>query len=100
MARNIPLEVKPEGLYCKDGDFYIDAWKPVPISVVTHAHGDHAYWGHQHYIASSASKELIQHRLGNVSLQTLNYGEKLKLGNCWISLHPAGHILGSSQVRI
>ncbi len=100
MNMNNLLQVRPEGLYCKEGNFYIDAWRPVPLSIVTHAHGDHAYWGHQHYIAAQDSREILLHRLGNISLQTLAYGEKFKLGNCWISLHPAGHILGSSQVRI
>lgn len=95
------LKVRPEGLYCTEGDFYIDAWKPVALSIVTHAHGDHAYRGHKHYIASQDSKELLLHRLNaTISLQTLKYGEKIKLGNTWVSLHPAGHILGSSQVRI
>ncbi len=95
------LQVKPAGLYCKEGDFYIDAWKSVPISVITHAHSDHAYGGHKHYIASHDSKELLLHRLNpHISLQTLRYNEKIKLGNTWVSLHPAGHILGSSQVKI
>jgi putative mRNA 3-end processing factor len=100
MSTKLPLEVKSEGLYCKEGDFFIDAWKSVPISIITHAHGDHAYWGHKHYIVSSDSQEIIRHRLGNISLQALVYGEKIKIKNCWVSLHPAGHILGSSQVRI
>lgn len=97
----VPLTVKKEGLYCTAGDFYIDAWLPVPVCVVTHGHGDHARYGHQHYIASSDSVEILHHRLGkDISLQCLKYGEKLKKGNAWISLHPAGHILGSVQVRI
>lgn len=97
----IPLTVRKEGLYCPAGDFYIDAWSPVPVCVVTHGHGDHARYGHQHYIASSDGVEILRHRLGQaISLQALGYGEKVKRGNAWISLHPAGHILGSVQVRI
>ncbi|KIC74877.1 hypothetical protein DB41_IB00100 [Neochlamydia sp. TUME1] len=97
----IPLEVRREGLYCCPGQFYIDAWKPVPLSIITHAHGDHAYRGHQHYITSKDSKDLLLHRLGShISLQVLSYGEKIKIKDCWVSLHPAGHILGSSQIRI
>lgn len=98
---DIPLRVTAQGLCCPAGDFYIDAWKPVPTCIVTHAHGDHAYWGHQRYIASPETVVLLQHRLGkDRPLQPLAYGEKLRLGDCWVSLHPAGHILGASQVRI
>lgn len=97
----IPFEVKTEGLYCSAGDFFIDAWRPVPLCIVTHGHGDHARYGHKHYLAANDSLEILKHRLGkNIAIQTLSYGEKIKVKNCWISLHPAGHILGSSQVRI
>lgn len=98
---DIPLKVTDRGLYCKTGDFYIDAWKPVPVCVVTHGHGDHAYFGHDLYIASPETVKIMQHRLGkDTPCQVLEYGKKIKLGNAWVSLHPAGHILGSSQVRI
>lgn len=98
---NIPLEVKPEGLYCTAGDFYIDPWYPVSKCVVTHGHGDHARWGNEHYIAAKDSEEILKQRIGpSIPLQTLSYHEKIKLKNAWVSLHPAGHILGSAQVRI
>ncbi|MDP1835045.1 MAG: ligase-associated DNA damage response exonuclease [Chlamydiales bacterium] len=95
-----PLEVRPEGLYCSAGDFYVDAWAPVPTCVVTHAHSDHARLGHEHYIMHKDSQKIIEYRLGSVPLQTLTYGEVIKVGDCWVSLHPAGHVLGSAQVRI
>ncbi|MBA2728945.1 MAG: ligase-associated DNA damage response exonuclease [Parachlamydiaceae bacterium] len=98
---DIPLKVKAQGLYCTSGHFYIDAWKPTPICVVTHGHGDHAYWGHDLYIGSPETIKIIQHRLGkDTPCQSLEYHKKIKLGNCWLSLHPAGHILGASQIRI
>lgn len=98
---DIPLKVTAKGLFCPQGNFFIDAWKPVPVCVVTHGHGDHAYWGHDLYIGSPETIKIIQHRLGkDTPCQVLEYHQKLKLGNCWISLHPAGHILGSSQIRI
>lgn len=98
---DIPLKVLDQGLYCTSGDFFIDAWKPVPICVVTHAHGDHAYSGHGLYIATEETLKIIKHRMyKDVPCLALKYGEKIKLGNAWISLHPAGHILGSSQIRI
>lgn len=97
----IPLKVLPEGLYFPDGDFYIDAFRPVSVCVVTHAHGDHAYFGHALYIATPETIKIMQHRMGgNLNCKPLSYGEKFKIGDAWISLHPAGHILGSSQVRI
>lgn len=90
-----------QGLFCTSGNFFIDAWKPVPICVITHAHGDHAYAGHGLYIGSPETIKIIQHRLGrDVPCQVLDYDEKIKLGNSWVSLYPAGHILGSSQIKI
>lgn len=98
---DIPLKVMKQGLYSTVGDFFIDAWNPVPICIVTHAHADHAYWGHSLYIGTPETIKIIQHRLGKeIKVQPLEYNQKIKLGNCWVSLHPAGHILGSAQVRI
>jgi putative mRNA 3-end processing factor len=90
----------PEGLYCPAGDFYIDPWLPVERALITHAHGDHARVGNAHYLASRDSEMVLRLRLGDVSLQTLRYGERISLGSTSVSLHPAGHVLGSAQVRI
>src|SRR5215813_12370547 len=93
-----PLEIRAEGIYCKAGDFFIDAWAPVPTCIVTHAHADHAHAGHDLYIATDKSLEILKHRLGNdQKYQTYPYNHKFKLKKCWLSLHPAGHILGSAQ---
>lgn len=91
---------RPEGLYCPDGDFHIDPWRPVPRAVITHAHADHARRGHGAYLAMHDSAGVLRARLGDIRLQTLAYGEPLQLGGVRISLHPAGHVLGSAQVRI
>jgi len=97
----IPLKVTEKGLYSTTGEFFIDAFRPTPKCVVTHGHGDHAYWGQGLYIGSPETIKIIKHRLGkDIPCQILEYNEKIKLGNAWVSLHPAGHILGSSQVRI
>lgn len=96
----LPIEVTSQGIYCSLGEFYIDAREPVACNIITHAHADHAYSGHNHSIASIDSKELLEHRLWQTPVQTVAYGEKFKLGKTWVSLHPAGHILGSSLVRI
>ena len=90
-----------KGLYCAAGDFYIDPWQPVDRAVITHAHSDHARTGSHHYLAHTESYHLLKARLGqDISLQTLEYGTSLKIGAATVSLHPAGHIIGSAQVRV
>jgi len=91
---------RPEGLYCPPGDFYIDPWRPVARAVVTHAHADHARRGHGAYLASAAGEGVLRARLGDITLQALDYGQAVHLGGVRISLHPAGHVLGSAQVRL
>ncbi|WP_159670976.1 ligase-associated DNA damage response exonuclease [Andreprevotia sp. IGB-42] len=91
---------RPEGLYCPAGDFYIDPWRPVARAIITHAHSDHARVGHGHYLATQAGEQVLRHRLGDIALQTLRYGEAVSHNGVRISLHPAGHVLGSAQVRI
>jgi putative mRNA 3-end processing factor len=91
---------RPEGLYCPPGDFYIDPWRPVPRAVITHAHGDHARVGSGHYLASKKSEGVLRSRLGDITLQTLAYGEAINHHGVLLSLHPAGHVLGSAQVRL
>ena len=92
---------RPEGLYCPAGDFYIDPWRPVERSVITHAHGDHARTGNQHYLAAAPGEGILRSRLGqDINLQTLAYGEPLVHHGVTISFHPAGHVLGSAQVRL
>jgi len=91
---------RPEGLYCPPGDFFIDPWRPVERAVITHAHADHARRGHAHYLASAPSEGVLRARLGDIALQTLAYGERLVHNGVTVSLHPAGHVLGSAQVRL
>ena len=92
---------RPEGLYCPPGDFYIDPWRPVERAVITHGHGDHARGGSRHYLAAAAGAGILRTRLGaDINLQTLDYGERLDHHGVTLSLHPAGHVLGSAQVRL
>ncbi|HEY9380950.1 MAG TPA: ligase-associated DNA damage response exonuclease [Burkholderiales bacterium] len=96
-----PLIVqRPTGLYCPAGDFHIDPWQPVDRAIITHAHGDHARFGSAHYLATRDSEAVMRIRLGDISLQTLAYGEAIRIGQAKVSLHPAGHVLGSAQVRV
>ena len=93
--------LRPQGLYCPAGDFYIDPWRPVERAVLTHAHSDHARRGSAHYLAHADSAGTLRNRLGaDITLQTLAYGEAITHQGVTVSLHPAGHVLGSAQVRI
>jgi putative mRNA 3-end processing factor len=92
---------RPQGLYCPPGDFYIDPWRPVDRAVITHAHADHARAGHRHVLATAISEGVLRSRLGaNLPFQGLAYGETVLHHGVRISLHPAGHVLGSAQVRL
>jgi putative mRNA 3-end processing factor len=92
--------LRPEGLYCPQGDFHIDPWRPVARAVVTHAHADHARRGHGAYLATAISEGVLRSRLGAIPLQGMAYGEAVTIGGVRVSLHPAGHVLGSAQVRL
>lgn len=92
--------VRREGMYCVPGDFYIDPWRPVERAVITHAHGDHARWGSRHYLAAECGVGILRSRLGEVSVEGLAYGERVVHNGVTVSLHPAGHVLGSAQVRM
>lgn len=95
------LELTKNGLYCPPGDFYVDPWGPVTRAIVTHAHADHARPGAGRYLAARAGERLLRYRLGEeISLQTVPYGEPVSLNGVRVSLHPAGHVLGSAQVRV
>jgi putative mRNA 3-end processing factor len=95
------VSVTARGLYCARGDFFIDPWQPVQTAVITHAHGDHLRAGSAHYFVSRAGETLARHRLGSGhSVTALDYGAPRTIGATVVSLHPAGHVLGSAQVRI
>ena len=95
------IEPARSGLYCAAGDFYIDPWQPVARAVITHAHGDHARMGSEAYLCAARGLPVLRTRLGEEArLESLAYGEVRDVNGVKVSLHPAGHVLGSSQVRI
>lgn len=95
------VELTDQGLYCRAGDFYVDPWGAVDRAVITHAHGDHAHPECARYLAAAPGRGVLALRVGlDADIQTLAYGEKLVHHGVTLSLHPAGHILGSAQVRI
>ncbi len=89
-----------KGLFCSQGDFYIDPWKPVDKAVITHGHSDHAYFGHKYYLCHHYTKPILQLRLGDNNYESIGWGENVTMNGVKISLHPAGHIIGSSQIRV
>ncbi|MEK9773430.1 MAG: ligase-associated DNA damage response exonuclease [Opitutae bacterium] len=96
-----PLVVRPEGLYCPAGNFYIDPRGQVERALITHAHSDHARSGHKSYLVSQACLPLLKLRLGEeIIAEGICYGETRKIGDALVSFHPAGHILGSAQIRV
>jgi putative mRNA 3-end processing factor len=101
VARLPLLRVDANGLFCEAGNFHIDPWGPVDRAVITHAHSDHAREGSHSYLTVTEGAPLVRPRVGeDASIQTVSYGERIHLGGVRVSLHPAGHILGSAQVRI
>jgi putative mRNA 3-end processing factor len=95
------LTFTASSIYCPHADIHIDPWKPVERAIITHAHSDHAKWGCKHYLTHKDSESILRMRLGeDISLQTLEYGESFSINGVNFSLHPAGHIIGSAQVRV
>jgi len=91
----------PDGLFCPAGAFYIDPWGAVDRALITHAHGDHARAGSRAYLCTDPSRPLLERRFGHESrIESLGYGTRLTIGDVTVSFHPAGHILGSAQIRI
>jgi putative mRNA 3-end processing factor len=88
------------GIYCPQAQVYIDPWRPVQRAVITHAHVDHAKWGNQYYLAHLHTVPVLQARLGAIHVEALEYNEVVVINGVSISLHPAGHVIGSAQVRL
>ncbi|BDA79564.1 DNA ligase-associated DEXH box helicase [Leptospira kobayashii] len=95
------LTQRQEGIYCPAGDFYIDPMRSVSRALITHGHSDHARKGSKNYLCHKDSIGILKLRLGeNLNYEGTEYGKKIRIGDALVSFHPAGHILGSSQIRI
>ncbi len=95
------IQFTDHGLYCPPGDFYIDPWRRVPRAVITHGHSDHARWGSNWYLCHTLTKPILQLRLGRDNhYQTSEWNETVYMQGVKVSFHPAGHIIGSSMVRV
>lgn len=95
------LQFTKKGIYCKRAGVYIDPWRKVDRAIVTHGHSDHARWGMKHYLCHTDTEPIIKARLGqDISTETKGYGEAFTINGVEFSLHPAGHVVGSAQVRV
>lgn len=89
------------GLFCAAGGFHVDPWGAVDRALITHAHGDHARPGSAAYLCAEPCGPLLRRRFGEeVPVETLPYGERMRIGDVTVGFHPAGHVLGSAQIRI
>lgn len=90
-----------KGIYCIPGKFYLDPWYPVKYAVISHGHADHARWGNQHYLCQNDSKAILKHRLGkDISIESLGYNEPKNINGVQVSFFPAGHVIGSAQIKL
>src|SRR5690606_30973953 len=95
------LKFTERGIYCPPADIYIDPWEPVEKAIVTHGHSDHARWGMGRYLCHVHTAPILRLRLGvDIAIQEMKYGEIVTVNGVRISLHPAGHIIGSAQIRL
>jgi putative mRNA 3-end processing factor len=100
MTKTPVLTFTDKGIYCPEGDFFIDPWHPVPRALITHAHSDHARSGHGTYLSTPGTDIVMRHRLGDIRSATIAYGEARQIGGVAVSFHPAGHVPGSAMIRV
>ncbi len=100
MAGENLLTFTDRGIFCPAGDFYIDPWRPVQRALITHAHSDHARFGHGAYLSTPGTDVVMRHRLGDIASETIVYGETRAIGGVSVSFHPAGHVPGSAMIRV
>ena len=99
MSRLLTFDGK--GIYCPIADIHIDPWQKVSKALITHAHSDHARWGMGSYISTKDTVPILKHRLGkDISIYGVDFGEKLMINGVQFSFHPAGHVIGSAQIRV
>tara|TARA_R110002072_G_scaffold168507_2_gene322111 strand:+ start:8199 stop:9218 length:1020 start_codon:yes stop_codon:yes gene_type:complete len=90
-----------KGIYCIPGKFYLDPWFPVEYAIISHGHADHSRPGNKHYLCQNDSKAIIKHRLGqDISIESLGYNETKNINGVQVSFFPAGHVIGSAQIRL
>ncbi|WP_417885305.1 ligase-associated DNA damage response exonuclease [Zunongwangia sp.] len=94
------LAFNEKGIYCAQADVYLDPWRPVDKAIISHGHADHSRWGHKKYITHHSNIPIIKHRLGEINVSGKDWDETFTVNNVKFSFHPAGHIIGSAQIRV
>ena len=95
------IKFTKKGIYCIPGKFYLDPWYPVDYAIISHGHADHSRLGNKHYLCHQNSKNILLHRLGkDISIETLNYNQIKTINGVKVSFSPAGHIIGSVQIKL
>jgi putative mRNA 3-end processing factor len=95
------IKLSSKGFYCEPGNFYIDPWRPVDTALITHGHADHARSGMKKYVCHQFSVPILKSRIGSdIQIQGVQYQETLYVNGVKVSFHPAGHIIGSAQIRL
>ncbi|MEN2284397.1 ligase-associated DNA damage response exonuclease [Algoriphagus sp. SE2] len=100
MKQSDLLIFNSKGIYCPKAQVYLDPWKPVKQAIITHGHSDHARYGHKNYLTHHSNIPILKHRLGDINVQGVEWDEPFQINGVRFSLHPAGHIIGSAQVRV
>ena len=95
------IKFTKKGIYCIPGKFYLDPWYPVNYAIISHGHADHSRSGMKNYLCHNHSKAILQHRIGrDINIESLGYNEPKIINGVTVSFHPAGHIIGSAQIRL
>lgn len=95
------LQFTDRGIFCEQAGVYLDPWKPVDKALISHGHSDHAYFGHKNYLTSTLAMPVVKHRLYlQNNIEGIDYGKTISINGVNFSFHPAGHIPGSSQIRV
>ncbi|WBL22118.1 ligase-associated DNA damage response exonuclease [Zunongwangia sp. HRR-M8] len=94
------LAFNDNGIYCAQADVYLDPWRAVDKAIISHGHADHSRWGHKKYITHHSNIPIIKHRLGDINVSGKDWNETFTINNVKFSFHPAGHIIGSAQIRV
>lgn len=94
------LAFNQNGIHCAKADVYLDPWRKVDKAIISHGHADHSRWGNKKYITHHDNIPIMKHRLGEIDVMGKAYGESFTINNVKFSLHPAGHVIGSSQIRV
>ncbi|MCX7917998.1 MAG: MBL fold metallo-hydrolase [bacterium] len=91
------------GVHINGLNLVLDATKSVPCAFVSHAHTDH-FANHGSILASAPTAKLCAARLKSKSrlpkFKEMRYNHPILFHDTHVELLPAGHILGSSQIRI